>query len=222
MFKSILAIGLLSFAAIPALAQNSDYPRFEFGGGYSYLRANIKATDKTFTPPESFSTSFDMHGGKGEIVGNINKTLGLVGEFGGYKVTGLPSGLSAHVLTYLFGPRLNYRGGSEKITPFVQALFGGARASGSGNITILAPDALQRPQGTQQLATGFEFSGDTNSFAMAIGGGVDYNATKHISIRFLQVDYLMTRFDTNINAAGNSTAGTQHNFRIGAGLQFKF
>ena len=209
--------------AVPAMAQNSDYPRFEVGGGYSFIRVNVKAIDKSVTPTDTFSTSFDMHGGKGEVVGNLNRTLGLVGEFGGYKVTGLPSGVSAHVLTDLFGPRLSYRGGSEKITPFVQALFGGARASGSAPTAIIIPAALQRPQFVaQQTTSSFEFSGDTNAFAMAIGGGVDYNATKHISIRFLQVDYLMTRFDTTINAAGNATAGTQHNFRIGAGLQFKF
>jgi opacity protein-like surface antigen len=205
MFKSLLAIGLLSIAAVPAMAQNSDYPRFEFGGGYSYLRANVKTTDASITPSLSFSTSFDMHGARGEVVGNVNRTLGIVGEFAGYKITGLPSGVSAHVFTYMGGPRLSYRG-YEKVTPFVHALFGGAHAGGS----------------TTGTPSGFEFSGSENSFAMALGGGMDYHATKNVAIRFVQVDYLMTRFKTNINSAGNSVAATQNNFRIGAGIQFRF
>ena len=57
---------------------------------------------------------------------------------------------------------------------------------------------------------------------MALGGGLDYRVSPKVAIRFIQADYLMTRFKTNINSAGNSVAATQNNFRIGAGIQFRF
>jgi opacity protein-like surface antigen len=205
MLKRFLVAGLLSTIAIPAMAQNSEYPRAEVGGGYSYIRVRVNATDASVTPARKASTSFDLHGGRGEVVGNVTRTLGIVGEFAGYKVTGLPSGVSAHVLTYLFGPRLTYRD-SEKVNPFVHALFGGAHVSGSTSGTI----------------SGFQFSGSENSFAMALGGGMDYRVNKNVAIRFVQAEYVMTRFKTNTNSAGNSVAASQNNFRIGAGIQFRF
>jgi opacity protein-like surface antigen len=206
MFKSLWVVGLLSVAAIPAMAQSSDYPRAEFGGGYSYIRANINSTDATIPPPNTASANFDLHGGRGEVVGNVNRTLGIVGDFGGYKVTGLPSGVSATLFTYMFGPRLSYRE-HEKVTPFVHALFGGAHVSGSASGT---------------LTSGFEFAGSENAFAMALGGGIDVKATNHVAIRLIQAEYLMTRFKTSINSAGNSVANNQNNLRIGVGLQFRF
>lgn len=206
MFKPLLVVGMLSFAAIPARAQSSDYPRFEVGGGYSFVRARVNTTDQSVTPAANATASFDLHGGRGELVFHATRALGVVAEFGGYKITGLPSGVSANLTTYMFGPRLTYRQ-SDKIEPFVHALFGGVHASGSTSGTV---------------APGFEFTGSENSFAMALGGGLDYKVTSHVAIRFVQAEYLMTRFKTNINTAGNSVAASQNNFRFGAGLQFRF
>lgn len=214
MFKGLLVIGLFSIAALPVAAQ--DFPRFEAGGGYSYLRVNVKATNAELVPPSSVSESFNLQGGGGNFVFNATKNFGLVADLSGYKVTGLPSGVSANVFTYLFGPRFTYRG-SEKVQPFVHALFGGAYASGSASGAILN-GAIQ----PAQITTTFNFSGNTNAFAMALGGGVDYKVAHHISLRLVQMDYLMTRFDTNINSSGNASAATQNNFRVGAGVQFTF
>lgn len=207
MFKSLLVLGLFSVAAIPLMAQ--DYPKFEFGGAYSYIRVNINATDYAVTPPLKASQSFDLQGGKGEVVYNPASTIGLVAEFGGYDVTGLPSGTgaSATLFTYLFGPRLNFnkRG---KITPFGDLLFGGAHLSGSAKLAT---------------ATGNLFgSGTSDSWAMAVGGGVDYKVANHVAIRLFQADYLLTRFDTILNANGKTSAASQNNFRVGAGIQFVF
>jgi opacity protein-like surface antigen len=70
------------------------------------------------------------------------------------------------LVTYLFGPKVSMRRGP--VTPFAQALFGGAHLSGGGI--------------------------SSNGFAMTLGGGVDWNATPHIAIRLVQAEYLMTRF----------------------------
>jgi opacity protein-like surface antigen len=105
-------------------------------------------------------------------------------------VTGLPSGTSARLVNYLFGPKLTYRS-RGKLSPFAQVLFGGERISGS--------------------APGFASTSDS-SFAMAFGGGADYEMTNHVAIRLIQAEYLYTKF-----------GGThQNNARISAGIVYRW
>jgi opacity protein-like surface antigen len=99
----------------------------------------------------------------------VNNWLGVTGDFGYCKVTGLPSGTSAHALNYLFGPRVTYRA-SGTLTPFAHVLFGGQHFGVSGA------------------------GGTANSFAMALGGGADYKLTEHVALRLIQVEYLYTHF----------------------------
>jgi len=215
MFKRLLVLALFAMAALPVLAQ--DYPKFEAGGAYSYIRANVYAKDTSCSSDCTGSQSYNLQGGKGEFVFNPTKSVGLVAEFGGYDVTGLPSGSGNAVtlFSYLFGPRFNIRK-SEKVTPFVEVLLGGAHVSGSGTI---APDAAVSPY---QISTVY-FGGTSNAFAMAAGGGIDVKLTQHVALRLIQADYLMTRFSTNFNSdTGSTSAATQNNFRIGAGIQFRF
>jgi opacity protein-like surface antigen len=215
MFRSILAFALFAAVALPAMAQ--DYQKFEVGAAYSYIRANVYAKDTSCTSDCTGSQSYNLQGGKGEFVFNPSHSIGLVAEFGGYDVTGLPSGSgnSATLFTYLFGPRLNIRS-SEKFTPFVEVLLGGAHVSTSG--TVATPAAAVTPQATILL-----FSGTSNAFAMAAGGGIDVKVSEHVALRLIQADYLMTRFSTNFNSVtGSTSAATQNNFRVGAGLQFRF
>ena len=168
--RSLLMVGVLLFAAGSALAQ--DYPKGEVAGNYTYIRINPGGTD--------------CHGGGGSAAWSLNHYLGVVGEFSGCKVTGLPSGVSAHTFTYLFGPRLTYRA-YGRLEPFGEALFGGVHVGGTG---------------------GFSDS----AFAMALGGGADYKWKPSVAIRFIQADYLYTRF-----------GGThQNSFRLQAGVVFRF
>src|SRR5712692_6813514 len=147
--------GLILFAAVPAMAQ--DYPKGEVGGNYTYVRINPGGSN--------------CQGGGGSVAGNLNHYFGVAGEFGGCKVTGL-SGGSAHVFSYLFGPRVTYRthGGLE---PFGEALVGGARLTAT-------------PTGGPSTSL--------NSFSFAVGGGADYKFSRSIAIRFIQADYVFTHF----------------------------
>jgi hypothetical protein len=54
--------------------------------------------------------------------------MDVIGEFGACKVTGLPSGLTPHQLSYLVGPRI-YFPTYGRVFPFAQALFGGEQLS---------------------------------------------------------------------------------------------
>ena len=64
---------------------------------------------------------------------------------------------------------------------------------------------------------GLAFSTSNNSFAMAIGGGVDVKVAHRFSIRPVQVDYLMTHFNELGTGAQN-----QNNLRVSTGVVFHF
>ncbi len=104
---------------------------------------------------------------------------------------GLEADLSGHYGTYnshsfLFGPRFAIPG-MGKFTPYVHALFGAVHDSSGG---IFA----------------------NTSFGTALGGGLDVELIKPVAVRVIQVDDVVTHF--------NST--TQNNARISTGLVFRF
>ncbi len=183
-WKFVLGVFLASSAV--TYAQEVEVPRYEVGLNYSWLHVNSANYDYQRTG----------NGGSGYFVYNLNKTIGLVADFGGYANT--RQGIDDKALTYLFGPRFSYRHW-EKWTPYVQFLFGGAYAwSGPSNNT-------------------------QNGFATAAGGGLDYKLTKRVSIKPIQVEYVMTQLSSA--ALGDSTKGFgnhQNDVRYSAGVVFKF
>jgi opacity protein-like surface antigen len=82
---------------------------------------------------------------------------------------------------------VNFRRG--KFTPFVQALFGGLRTT----------DGIAQSTGTE------------NNFAMTAGGGIDFEVSRHVSVRPIQAEYFMTKIPDGLN-------NRQDNLRIGAGV----
>lgn len=149
----LLCIGVLLFAGITSA---QDAPKVEVFGGYSYMHFSVG----NGLPGSNFN------GGSGSVSFNVNNWLGIVGDFGGYHTGSFVAGPSGSVITYLFGPKIAFR--REKVTPFVQALFGGAHLSAGGTL---------------------------NGFATALGGGFDYNATPHLGIRVIQAEYLLTKIN---------------------------
>jgi len=128
------------------------------------------------------ASDLNLHGWNASLAGNVNRWLGFVGDFSGHY--GSPSGVDVSDHTFMFGPRITAR--SEKATPFFHALFGGARASAIGS--------------------------SETAFAMALGGGLDYNLNKNFAVRVGQFDYLPTRFGDD----------TQNNFRYSTGIVLRF
>lgn len=188
---ALLCGALLLFSGI-ASAQD-DSPKVEAFGGYSYLRVN----------PGSGAPGENFNGGSGSLAYNLTPMFGIVGDFGGYHWSQSGLGLDTNVVSYLFGPKVALRHGP--ITPFAQVLFGGAHASFSG-LNECDTARLHREGDCQSFNT------SENAFSMALGGGVDWNATTHIGIRFIQAEYLLTRF------GGDS----QNNARISTGVVFRF
>src|SRR5271165_4130097 len=131
------------------------------------------------------------NGGSGYFVYNLDKIIGLVADFGGYANT--RKGIDDKALTYLFGPRFSYRHW-DKWTPYVQFLFGGAYA-------------WSGPTSTTQ-----------NGFATAAGGGLDYAWTKRVSIKPIQVEYVMTQLDSAALGGATKRFGNhQNDVRYSAG-----
>ena len=160
MRKLFILVAVILATAGSAVAQ--DFPKAEIFGGYQYIRLN----------PGGGATGANCQGGAGSVAGNLNHWFGVVGDFGACKITGQPSGTSAHLVNYLFGPKLTYRS-HGRLAPFAQVLFGGEHIGLS--------------------ASGLGSSSDS-SFAMTFGGGADYELTNHVSIRVIQAEYLYTKF----------------------------
>jgi opacity protein-like surface antigen len=160
MRKLLIVCGLLLLGTGSAMAQEDR--GVEVSGNYQYVRFN----------PGSGASGINCQGGSGVLGAYLTSRVGIIGEFGACKVTGLPSGASAHEMDYLFGPRMYFHS-HGRVFPFVQALFGGERFSAG--------------------VTGIG-SGSTNAFAMTAGGGADVTLTRHVSFRAIQVEYLYTHF----------------------------
>jgi outer membrane protein OmpA-like peptidoglycan-associated protein len=192
-------------AAIPySRGMNSYTPKVEWFMGYTYLRAVPQLAEG--------NRLVYLNGGSTSLAFNFNRYFGIVGDFGGFNDTRLlltGGNLSQNdqidkgtVFTLLGGPRLSFRK-YDRITPFVQVLAGGARAS---EITLsgCAANCLLLPK---------EYV-----FAMTAGGGLDLRVHHRIALRLIQAEYLMTRFgDFN-----TGLTATQNDVRLSTGLVFRF
>jgi len=192
--------------APPYAGEGSDTPKLELFLGYS----NVLAT------PMSFRNRIaDVQGGDTNIAFNLNRYLGLVGDFAGYHAdtltfdqAGGPSrdvGADGKVFTYMGGPRLSYR--RPRFTLFGQALFGDANAR---QVTINqctgAPVCTPLPS--------------ENSFGMALGAGLDLNLNRHFAFRIIQAEYLMTHFKDPSSSEG--TSSIRNNLRLSSGIVFRY
>lgn len=124
----------------------------------------------------------NFNGGSGSFAYNLTDMFGAVADFGGYHNT--TAGVGSTLLSYTFGPKVTYRRGRGDF--FGQALFGGAHFSALG--------------------------AGINSFAMQLGGGVDWSLTDHFGVRPIQAEYFYTHF-----------SGTnQNNARISVGVVYRW
>ena len=203
--KPVAAKGVFALPATPrpapfprAAADTQDtrspgllVPRYEVGGMYDFLN---------FGPGDPFENSSNQ-GAAAFFTYNASKWVGLTGEVGTYggkrnifPLTGNNDLVSGGIISYLFGPRLNWRK-FDYFVPFAEVLVGGVRGNGQITGTV-----------TQ------------NAFAMAPGGGVDLVLHKNVAWRVVEMNYLLTSFSGPAVAA----TGRQNSFRIASGLVLRF
>ena len=110
--KRLLGVMVVAVAFSQFSLFAEDGPKTQFFGGLSVLSG--KAVDRV-----------QALGWQAGVTGNVNSTLGIVGDFAGqYKD-------SEHYYEYLGGPRFHAR--REKTTLFAHALFGGLTAGSFGS-----------------------------------------------------------------------------------------
>jgi opacity protein-like surface antigen len=214
-----------------AFAQD-ETQKVQVFGGYSLLRADHGGLTGALLdvdldqPSNPFALpTYFFNGWSAEAQYNADRWLGIAADFGGRSGTpitasrdrtlaGLPKETA---YSFLAGPVLSYRTKS-RFTPYAHGLFGWDRTSlGASIITgsVTSPVPVN--------ATSY------NDFAMALGGGVDYRFTRHLSVRLGQLDWYHTSVNLNkfyTNALGGtlleglSTRQANLRFSVGAVVRF--
>jgi hypothetical protein len=188
-----IGAALLSFLpfAVPSHAQS-----IELFGGYSFVRAPVTFVQTTplcpvfDCPAASNKQTLNLNGFE---VGGALKVLGPLAIAADFSDTsGSFQGADVHLKTYLFGPQLRFPG---PVSPFAHFLLGGAHESiGTGTTPVFTSGPTQ------------------NAFATAVGVGIDLKVLPLLSIRPIQFDYLLTRFNSS----------TQNQPRVSAGIVLRF
>ncbi|HTS38694.1 MAG TPA: outer membrane beta-barrel protein [Candidatus Solibacter sp.] len=182
MCKGFIIILMLFALGSLAAAQAPTSGNIFFG--YSFYNTDLSSIDRANT-----------NGWEGTLEGRVFPHIGIVADFNGnYGSQNFPGPLcvdcpstvnlnfSEH--NVMFGPRVSASIG--KFRPFAEAMFGIGHVNISGGST-------------------------QNSFATAIGGGIDYRLIKPVAWRF-QGDYVTTRFFST----------TQNNVRLSTGIVLRF
>jgi opacity protein-like surface antigen len=199
---SVLTLGLALGLGVYA----QDAPKADLFMGYSFLRANAARDIPAFT----------NNGGLGTFGWNFTNFIAAEFEFGGYHNGNINNiQFDTTEMTYLFGPRFSLNR-SNTVMPYVHSLFGGIHLTTSVPVT-LTPAPTGTTTGTTTRAAASQ-----DNFAMAFGGGLDIKLNKHILLRPIQLDYVMTRLEDFGQSGQPSQNRNQHNLRYATGIAFTF
>jgi hypothetical protein len=212
--KITRTILLAAIAMVGVSASVSAEDRFELFGGYSYLH---------FSPTIGGVPARGLNGGGAGATLYFLKILGIKADFMGYANTNftvtyngpvvtpvsgtIPAGTytaQGDMFTYLFGPEIRIP--IPKVRPFGEALVGGSQS----NIYVNLSNVIDQAGGSISVA-------NQHPLTIAVGGGLDIDATKRIAIRLGEFDYVLTRYHNPLTNNSN-----QNNFRYCGGLIFKF
>ena len=215
-----LAFGtaVLLCSALMGSAQSpnpDEYPKVEVFVGYSALgEANGRGI--SFGPNAFVGANYSAAkaGFETSIIRNFSKHFGIKGDFSAQFNNQSASGpitactpacttvtqafqLKTRVYNFLAGPEFKARN-STRFTPFAHVLGGVAHTSAT----------FTTPGPTFNLL----LKKSDNSFAMALGGGIEIRASKRVSFRGLM--------DYNPVFVHDSTSGTRDFFRLSLGVLF--
>ena len=218
MKKLLLVFCIMMLSSIFAFAQTADdFHKGEFSASFSNNQVDTGISDDNEDLRDFFRDREGFNGVEVSGVGNLNRYVGLKGNFSVHvkdfdfdvpSVGTTPATrfeVDASLYNFLGGVQVkdNSKEGS-RFRPFGHALVGVAHRR------TKLDDEFFSSAFCQQVGVNCrqDFSESETGFAAAIGGGIDIKATEHFSIRAFQVDYNPTRF-------GGST---QNNFRFGVGI----
>jgi opacity protein-like surface antigen len=203
MKKLLLLAIMIAVCAPMAFAQSTEYNKFEFYGGYSHNRVDTGTGTRSLVDDREGFNGFNT-----AVTGNITRYFGLKFDLAGhYKPETIDLGGSANIkfdsnlYNFLGGVQVKDNAKEGTFKPFAQALVGVARSSNSVEFNNIACIAIFPSPCTN-------FNETDTGLAGAFGGGLDIRLNNRIDVRAVQIDYNPTRL----------FGGTQHNFRVGAGV----
>jgi Outer membrane protein beta-barrel domain/PDZ domain len=187
---ALAALFLLGSLLGSASAQNFSIP-VDIFGGYSYLSFNLPSNPSSGTASQTLS----MNGWDVSVAIGRFHHFSAEADVSGHTLSDCDNTTTTcSDLSYMFGPRYNFRDRSRKITAFVHGLVG-------------------RDNGTI-VFNGSPLS-DTST-SVAAGVGANYWVLRHVGVQLGPFDYFYTR---HLNDFGQPS---QNNFRIAFGVVYRF
>lgn len=195
LFRPMLIMAALLATHAVANAQQQAAPQKQYRGeiafDYTYLRSNA--------PPGNCGC-FNMNGGSVGFAwplgsGKFSVVADATVDEG---ATISKENLNLVLQTYTGGIRFRPHLHSSPLKPFGQVMVGVAHASGS-----LVDSQL------------YTVPNAGAAFAASVGGGIDLRASRRISVRLFEGDYLVTTFQNGDN-------DHQNNIRVSSGLVLHF
>lgn len=204
---------LVLVCATVTLTSSAFAQRVELSGHYAYMQYNTTVTG---------FQSRAFNGGGGGVQVNVNRYLGIKGEFTGFASTqwtqevtspvSTPNGIipvgtyksNASAFQYLFGPVIGAQ--MKRVRPYGHLLFGQTATKGyadRNSVTISG--------GT------VSWDGSQHPFTMAFGGGFDVSVSNRVAFRLGQLDWVITRYTNPFTNTNN-----QNSYRYVGGIVVKF
>jgi len=192
-------IAILFAMTTLAAAQDQTTPKVELFGGYSFVHpgANIHGQLPGASLPVSSRLEVNPRGAGLSATYNFNRWFGLTLDGSTHWGSGestLARRIDDAAFSNLsFGPKVTFRG--NHFSPFLEALIGDHR---------LMPDAFH----------------DVDKLGFLLGGGLDVKVSKHVALRLLRADYVMSSYRYGPKA---TTASTDlRGVRLQSGIVFLF
>jgi hypothetical protein len=190
--KAVLFAGSLLVSPIAwgqSLNVESQQPaRLDLALTYNSVVANVT------TPSE-----FAMQGTSVQLQAKVWRGLGAVADLAALHLGNVNStGVSLDLITATFGPRYMW----SPMRHHRMAFFGQALIGEAFGLNGLFPSSTA-------------INSTSSSFALQMGGGINFALTHRLSVRALDANWLRTQLP-------NATTNVQNNFRLGAGVVYRF
>jgi outer membrane protein OmpA-like peptidoglycan-associated protein len=191
-------IVLLAFCSLAA-AQDQPAPKWEIFGGYSffYPNADVSGTIPPGLVPLSRSLESNGRGVGASVTYDFNRWIGLTVDASthwGESEATLGERLDDTDFSNIsLGPKITFR--HEHFSPFLELLVGDQR---------LAPAVFH----------------DVDKLGFMVGGGLDLKVARHVSLRLIRADYVMSSYRFGPSSTTPST--DIRGLRAQAGVVFNF
>lgn len=222
----MMTITLLFFFGIQSVQAQTEVPKIEIGGHYSYLSlGSFGLSFGSSATPRTDDFMQAERGAGGRVTFNLTTRIAVEGEinfFRNSRKLSIPSGIffseysKEPGIQGLFGPKIGIR--TKRV-----GLFGKVRP---GFLRYTSKARFDGPTNVPAPVLRFEYR-DTAGFALDLGGVVEFYPSRHTVFRFdigdTMIRYKQEFFNLDGTPRGTpSNNFTNHNlqFNVGFGLRF--